>query len=173
MVQPIGELVLRLEIGDDGFENGGVQKAVARGEGDVFINDGGTAGGRLPVDTIMSGNAHEKIDDHQMLARDVDSTGSEAAPQDFRDGCREIVDMGKRPFLVQISIKHERFALSRHGEAFVDMACGRGEAILFTIKFTVAEDMWRDRVATEAAPCFKQVLRLCDGGVAKTMRVDF
>ena len=63
-MQPIGKLVPWLEIGDDGFENGGVQKAVAGGEGDVFINDSGTAGGRLPIDAVVSGNAHEKIDDH-------------------------------------------------------------------------------------------------------------
>ena len=108
-----------------------------------------------------------------MLAWDVDTAGREAAPQDFRDSCREVVDMGKRPFLVQISVEHERLALSRHGEAFIHMACGRGEAILFTIEFSIAEDMRRDGIATETAPCFEQVFRLCDGGVAKAMRVDF
>ena len=172
-MKPIGELMLRLEIRDDRFEHGGVQQTVAGGERDVFVHDGGAAGDRLPIDAIVAGNAHEEIDDHEMLARNVHTARREAAMQDLHDGRREIVDMRQRPFLVQISVEHKRLALSRHGEAFIDMAGGRGISILFAIEFAVTEDVRRNGVAAEAAPRFEQVLGLSDGGVAKAMRIDF
>ena len=172
-MKPIGELMLWLEIRNNRFEHSGIQQTVAGGERDVFVYDGGAAGGRLPIDAIVAGNAHEEIDDHEMLARNVHTARREAAMQNLYDGRREIIDMCQRPFLVQISVEHKRFALSRHGEAFVDMAGGRGIAILLAIEFAVTEDVRRNGVAAEAAPCLEQVLGLSDGGVAKAVRIDF
>ena len=106
-MEPIGEFVFRLEVGDERFEYGGIQQAVAGGKRNVFIHDGWAAGGRFPIDTIMSRNAHKEIDDHEMLAWNVDAAWREALPQHFHDGFREIVDMRQSPFLVQIPVEYE------------------------------------------------------------------
>ena len=81
--------------------------------------------------------------------------------------------MRQRPRLVQIAVEHQCLTLARQRQAFIDMAGMRREGVRFTVQFTIAEDMRRDGVPAEAAPCLQQHLRLHDGGVAKAVRIDF
>ena len=84
--QPIGELVFRFEVGVDGFEHGGIQKAVAGQIRDVFVQDGGPLGGRFPFHAIVFGDFLEEFSHRDLLAGDVDPRRREILLQDLRDG---------------------------------------------------------------------------------------
>ena len=45
--------------------------------------------------------------------------------------------------------------------------------IRLALQFIITEDMLRNGVPIETAPCFQQHLRLHDGGIPQAMRIDF
>ena len=89
-LQPIGEFVFRFEIGDDRFEHGGVQEAVAGQIRDVLVQDGGPLGGRFPFHAIVFGDFFKKFHHGDFLARDVDPRRREILLQDRSDGLRAV-----------------------------------------------------------------------------------
>ena len=121
----------------------------------------------------MFGDFLEEFSHRDLLAGDVDPRRREILLQNRRDGRREVVDMRQRPRLVQIAVEHQCLALPRQRKAFVDMAGMRREGVRLAVQLPVAEDMRRDGVPADAAPCLQQHLRLHDGGVAQAVRVDF
>ena len=173
MLQPIGELVFRFEIWDNRLEHGGVQESVTGKKWNVLIYDGRPLGGWFPFHAIVFGDFFKEFNHRDFLARDVDSSRREILLQDRRDGFRKIIDMRQCPRLVQIAVEHQGLALACQCKAFVDMAGMRREGIRLAVQLTVTEDMRCYSISAETAPCLQQHLRLHDGGIPQTMRIDF